>query len=87
MRNIQRFVRFEDRRILELGCGDGRLTFQYARLAASVVAVEPDEALVALACRIARTEGVNNVSFRVGSAERLPVRGVPFDIAVFSWSL
>src|SRR5947208_11269804 len=29
-------------RVLELGCGDGRLTFRYAEAAASVLAVDPD---------------------------------------------
>jgi ubiquinone/menaquinone biosynthesis C-methylase UbiE len=52
-----------------------------------VVAVEPDRAKIALARRTAISEGFNNISFRVGSAERLRLGGDPFDIALFSWSL
>lgn len=87
VRIIRRFVELKDRRILELGCGEGRLTCQYEPLASSVVAVEPDPAKVALARRVAAAERNNNVSFRVGVAVRLNVRDGPFDIALFSWSL
>jgi ubiquinone/menaquinone biosynthesis C-methylase UbiE len=87
VRLIQRFVSLKGRSILELGCGDGRLTRQFAPLASTVVAVEPDRAKIALARRTAISEGFNNISFRVGSAERLRLGGDPFDIALFSWSL
>jgi len=68
MRLIQRFVELKGRRVLELGCGDGRLTRQLAPLASTVVAIEPDPARIALARRTANSEGIRNVSFRVGFA-------------------
>ncbi|HEX2647597.1 MAG TPA: methyltransferase domain-containing protein, partial [Candidatus Dormibacteraeota bacterium] len=71
----------------EIGSGDGRLTSQYARQAAVVVAVEPDRARVALARRAAAADELPNVTYRVGSAERLHLGGGGFDIALFSWSL
>ncbi len=87
VRIIRRFIELKDKRILELGCGDGRLTRQYAPLASSVVAVEPDPARVAEAQRLAAAEHHANVSFRVGMAERLGFRDGPFEVALFSWSL
>jgi|ERR1700730_5930362 len=84
---IERHVGLKGRRILEIGCGDGRLTRQYAHLASSVFAIEPDPARIAVARRMATSEGINNVSFRVGTAERLRRGGEPFDVALFSWSL
>lgn len=87
VRIIRRFVELKDRRILELGCGDGRLTRQVAPLASSMVAVEPGSARVAIARRTATSEGIDNVTFRVGSAERIRLRGDRFDIALVSWSL
>jgi ubiquinone/menaquinone biosynthesis C-methylase UbiE len=87
VRLIQRFVSLKGQRILELGCGDGRLTRQFAALASTVVAVEPDPAKIALAKRTATSDGITNVSFRVGLAEQLRRGGDPFDIALFSWSL
>ena len=87
VRLIERLVKLNGQRILEIGCGDGRLTRQYAPLASTVVAIEPDPARIREARRAAATEGLTNVSFRVGTAERLRLGGGPFDIALFSWSL
>jgi ubiquinone/menaquinone biosynthesis C-methylase UbiE len=84
---IERLVSLEGRRVLELGCGDGRLTVQIARVAASVVAVEPDASIIALARRGAASEGITNISFRLGSAERLRAGGGLHEVAIFSWSL
>jgi ubiquinone/menaquinone biosynthesis C-methylase UbiE len=87
VRLIQRYVGLTGRRIVEIGCGDGRLTRQYARLASNVVAIEPDPAKIAIARRLAASEGITNASFRVGSAERVRLSGDQFDVALFSWSL
>jgi ubiquinone/menaquinone biosynthesis C-methylase UbiE len=87
VRLIERFVPLGGRRILEIGSGDGRLTRQLARLASEVVAVEPDAERVTAARRLAASGGFTNVSFRVGSAEQLRIRGRPFDVVLFSWSL
>ncbi len=84
---IESYVGLKGRRILEIGCGDGRLTRQLAPLVSSVVAIEPDPAKIALARRLAASEGINNVTFRVNSAERLRLGGDPFEVALFSWSL
>jgi ubiquinone/menaquinone biosynthesis C-methylase UbiE len=84
---IQRFVDLRGKRVLEIGCGDGRLTRQYAALAESVVAIEPEAELIRDARRLAAEAKIANVSFRVGSAERVRFGGGAFDIALFSWSL
>ena len=87
VRAIERHIALRGRRILELGCGDGRLTRQLAPVASEIVAIEPDRSKVATARRLAASDGIDNVTFRVGSADRLRVRGRPFDVALFSWSL
>lgn len=87
VRIIERLVPLRGRRILEIGCGDGRLTRELAPFASSVVAVEPDPTRIATARRYAADNGIRNVSFHVGSAERMRFGGGPFDIALFSWSL
>lgn len=73
---------FGGRRVLEIGCGDGRVTRLYARQAASVVAIDPKtESIDALRAEMpdvdARPIGVFDLD--------LPRRSV--DIAIFSWSL
>ncbi len=46
-----RLADFRDQRVLELGCGDGRLTLGIAPVAASVLAFDPDaEVLVCPIC-------------------------------------
>ena len=87
VRLIERYARIRGSRLLEIGCGDGRLTREVAPFVSSVVAFEPDREKVATAKQVAAVEGLTNVSFRVGAAERLRVGGGPFDIALFSWSL
>ncbi len=87
IRLIERFVSLRGRRILEVGCGDGRLTLQYAPEAAAVLAMDPDRASIELAMSERVSRGLQNVAFRLGRAERLPARGGPFDVALFSWSL
>jgi len=87
LRLIRRLVEPKGRRVLEIGCGDGRLTREYARLTKNVLAIEPDPASISEARRAFAAEGITNVSFRVGSAQRVRFGGGAFDIALFSWSL
>ena len=42
-------VDLEGREVLEIGCGDGRLTWRYADRAAHVTAIEPFEDAIARA--------------------------------------
>jgi ubiquinone/menaquinone biosynthesis C-methylase UbiE len=87
IRLIERFTTLRGRRILEVGCGDGRLTFQYAPTAGEVLAIDPDRPSIEDALDQQARLGLPNVAFRVGSIEHLPARGAPFDVALFSWSL
>ena len=87
VRLIERFASLRRKHVLEIGCGDGRLTLQYAPLAASVLAIDPDSVSIAEARWQQARVGVRNVDFEVGSIEKLPDRGALFDVALFSWSL
>ncbi len=87
LRLIERFVSLRRKRILEIGCGDGRLTFQYATKASSILAIDPDGSSIDEAAAERDARGIDNIDFRVGSIEGLPRNGAPFDVALFSWSL
>ena len=87
VRLIERFVSLAGKRVLEIGCGDGRLTLQYAPIASSVMAIDPDRPSIEEAADQQAASGVRNVDFHVGSIERLAERGPAFDVALFSWSL
>lgn len=74
-------------RVLELGCGDGRLTFRYARDAESVLAVDPDEERIASAIAARPPELAERVTFAAAGAAEVDVPRRRFDLALFSWSL
>ncbi len=74
-------------RVLELGCGDGRLTFRYAEAAASVLAVDPDSDLIADARSALPPELAERVSFAVAGAAEVDAPRASFDLALFAWSL
>jgi 2-polyprenyl-3-methyl-5-hydroxy-6-metoxy-1,4-benzoquinol methylase len=86
-RLIERFVSLRHKRVLEIGCGDGRLTFEYAPRASSVLAIDPDRLSIDEAVFQQHVHGPSNIDFRVSSIERLAATGAPFDVALFSWSL
>ena len=73
-------------RILEIGCGDGRLTWQYAEMADSVVAIDvtPDTLAEGLRERPERLR--ETVSILEASGVNLPFKSGTFDHALFSLS-
>jgi len=75
------------KRVLDVGCGDGRLALGAAALAASVVGVDPDPDAIAGARAQARAHGLRNVRFRVGAAQDLRFPSGAFDVVIFSWVL
>ncbi|MEK7862992.1 MAG: methyltransferase domain-containing protein, partial [Chloroflexota bacterium] len=83
---IERHVRFTGKDVLEVGCGNGRLTLGYAARAKSVVAIEPDARQVRRARERARRAGLAHVRFGRRPAQT-GIRGGPYDVVLFSWSL
>jgi len=59
-----------NRRILDVGCGWGRLALAMAPLAGSVIGIDRDAAAIAQAERRARAARLSNVEFHVSDAER-----------------
>jgi len=58
------------RRLLDAGCGSGRLALAMAPLAGSVVGLDRDAAAIAEATRRATAARLSNVEFHVGDVER-----------------
>ena len=84
---LRRLADFTDARVLEVGCGDGRLTLGIAEQAASVFAFDPDEQAVERAHTRLPAELADRVTYEVGSAAELEIPRSAYDIVVFSWSL
>ena len=79
---IEEFVQLHGKTLLEIGCGDGRLTALLAGKAEAITAIDPDENSIEAARR-----NINGVNFRVGSGEKLDLANETFDIVLFSYSL
>jgi 2-polyprenyl-3-methyl-5-hydroxy-6-metoxy-1,4-benzoquinol methylase len=77
---------FGNKRVLEIGCGDGRLTWLYAAQAQSVLGIDPEEEEIAAARSATPPELAERVRFEVGTAEDLS-KTAAFEVAFLSWSL
>jgi len=75
------------KRVLDLGCGEGRLALGVAPYARRVDGIDPDPEAIAAAKTNARKAGVRNVRFAAGAAQRLPYPDKTFDVVILSWTL
>ncbi len=85
-RYVFEYADIEAKRVLEVGCGDGRLTWRYAKAAKRVAGIdlEQDDLRVA---RIERpTDLETRVTFARADSTHLPFRADSFDLAIFAWS-
>lgn len=76
---------FRGSRVLEVGCGEGRLMRRYAHLPALVVGLDPNPQ--GLSAAAASTAGLPAVRCVQAPAAPLPFRDGTFDVALFGWSL
>ena len=79
---LDEFGVFGGPRLLEVGCGDGRITAQLAEKAACLVAVDPSENELMRAVR-----RVDRVLFSRASGVQLPFADHSFDTVLFTLSL
>jgi SAM-dependent methyltransferase len=88
-RALLSFVDLDGRRVLEIGSGDGRLTWRYADWAAHVTAVEPFAPAVARAGQNVPPDLSRRVVLRRAAFEEFAAENAAssFDVAIFSWSL
>lgn len=76
------------KQVIEIGCGDGRLTQRLVSLGASEVhALDPEAKLIHAARKNLPKRYAKRIEFQVGNAERLAFPSNRFDLAVFSWVL
>ncbi len=75
------------RRILDVGCGDGRLALGAARYAQEVIGLDPDPEAIRSAKQRAREAGIRNARFVVGAGQELAFPDGRFDVVILSWTL
>lgn len=78
---------FRDACVLEVGAGDGRLTFQYAAEPRSVVGIDTKEPDIRAASRSPGVELRGDVHFLCASATALPFSAEQFGIVLLASSL
>ena len=82
---VRELVDVRGKRVLEMGCGDGRFTFLYAEDTAYVLGIDPKRVEIREARRARAASLTRRVEFRIAKTISPPRR--PFDVALFSWSL
>jgi 16S rRNA A1518/A1519 N6-dimethyltransferase RsmA/KsgA/DIM1 with predicted DNA glycosylase/AP lyase activity len=68
--------------VVEIGCGDGRLTRRYATEAGSVIAIDPDADAIDELRR-----ALPQVDARAIGIEQFDVPAQSVDVVLFAWSL
>lgn len=87
IRAMRKYVPTGMKDVLEIGCGDGRLTFQYAPSTRSTVAIDPKKASVKVAKKELAKSLASKLRFQVGRGEELEFPDESFDVVFFAWSL
>ncbi|MGH2347885.1 MAG: class I SAM-dependent methyltransferase [bacterium] len=80
---------FRGKHVLEIGCGDGRLTWRFAEQAARVTAIDPDEDTVVQARQDLPRRLRGRVEFHHLAFEDFAAasKAAAFDSVLLSWSL
>lgn len=86
-KTLHKLVDFRDQRVLEVGCGEGRLTWRFAAAAQQVVGIDPDPDAVRVAHYDMPSGLRKTTAFACASALHLPFPPESFGITLLSWSL
>ena len=86
LRAILEAADFNNARVLEVGAGDGRLTFRYGAAPASVVGVDTNETEIRTTQKLSGVEH-DHVQCLCASATALPFPAERFDIVLLASSL
>ena len=84
---LHKLADFAQKRVLEIGCGEGRLTWQYAKETRSTIGIDLDRDALRVATIDRPSDLESKVYFALAKSEQLPFSKETFDIAVLAWSL
>ena len=86
-RALHELVDFSGKDVLEIGCGNGRVTQSYVDCAASVLAVDQREKDIRQARESTREALRGRVTFVAADAATLELPAATFDVVLFSRSI
>lgn len=86
-RYLHKFADFTNKRVLEIGCGEGRLTWQYAKESRSTIGIDLDADALRVASIDRPYDLTGKVHFSRAESEHLPFSKETFDMAILAWSL
>jgi len=86
-RVLHDLIDFRGKDVVEIGCGDGRMTWRYADLARSVLGLDPNQERIEEARRQTPDHLKSIVTFRAGDVASVGLPAKGFDVAILSWSL
>ena len=84
---VHDLVDFAGKDVVEVGCGDGRLTWRFAEAASSVLAFDPDPSVIANAVEQTPAALRGRVTFRAADMASIPLAAGAYDVGVLSWSI
>src|SRR5262245_3629362 len=84
---LHKMADLDDAHVLEVGCGDGRLTWRYAGTTGGVVGIDSNREHLAAARRSWPPALGTRVAFVQATALALPFQAELFDGAMLAWSL
>ena len=87
MQYLHQFVQLSGKSVLEIGSGDGRLTWRYAADTETVTGVDLDMQALRTAINACPVSLRNKVTLARASAISLPHPHAAFDLAILAWSL
>ena len=73
-------------RVLEIGCGEGRLTWQYAKETRTTIGVDLDADALRVASIDRPSDLTGKIHFVRAESEYIPFSKETFDIAILAWS-
>jgi 2-polyprenyl-3-methyl-5-hydroxy-6-metoxy-1,4-benzoquinol methylase len=86
-RVIHALIDFTGKDVLDVGCGDGRLTWRFAQATHSVLGIDPSAEAIE-AAKASTPAGLRSkVTFQVADVTTALLPRAAFDVVVLSWSL
>jgi ubiquinone/menaquinone biosynthesis C-methylase UbiE len=86
-KHLHKFADFTGKRVLEVGCGEGRMTWQYTKETHTTIGIDLDTGALRVARADRASDLEHNVLFTASASEYLPFSKETFDIAILAWSL